>query len=534
MDYLSVVLKINLTIINNKKPLFEAFFSVLCYICRVMMKLFLKILCCLFLYLNLLSGQVVISYHQDEDAHPSAMLEVASENKGVLFPRMLASERDAIHYPAEGLMVFCTDCGQSGMMQVYTGTIWVDMSIKTASGENFPPTVSNIKLMGNLSIGSKVRAKYDYFDAEDNHESYSIINWFLANDSLGSNRQFIGQNSSVYTIKDEDTTKYIGFSIQPVAVSGSQYGQEVFIEKFAGPVSQHVDCDLDFVISGNSKVGSILSADHDCFYMADSVVYSWYRANNLQGSNISIIQISQRSNYLLSLLDINYFIIAEVQFYQGGIVVSSSSAIYSYPVFSENSCDDIYYTSFLNAGIMIPSNEYQKNNDTIEKYCYNNIEDNCIIYGGLYQWNEAMQYVASSALVPSNIRGICPEGYHLPSDGEFANLEYCIEAEFMPLGSTTLSTFQTSFNSRGTTLGAKMKETIPVWNGENISGFSALPGGRFNAGQFRSIKSQMYLWTATQTSGFYAINRLLLSNSNGMSRQQIHKDSAHSIRCFKD
>ncbi len=499
-----------------------------------MKKTFLKFLCFVLFSINTVYGQVVISHQQDLEAHPSAMLEVASENKGVLFPRMLAIERDAIHSPAEGLMVFCTDCGQSGMMQVYTGTIWVDMSIKTASGENFPPTVSNIKLMGNLSIGSKVRAKYDYFDNENNNEGYSLINWFLANDSLGSNRQIIGQNSSVYTIKDEDTTKYIGFSIQPVAVSGSQYGQEVFIEKFAGPISQYFDCELDLVISGNSKVGSVLSANHDCFFVADSVIYAWYRTNNLQGSNISIIQISQSSNYLLSLLDINYFIVAEVQFYQGGIVVSSSSAIHSYPVFSENSCDDMYYTSSLNAGIMIPSNGYQKNNDTIEKYCYNNLEDNCIIYGGLYQWNEAMQYVASSASVPSNIRGICPEGYHLPSDGEFANLEHCIETGFMPIGSTTLSTFQTSFNSRGTTIGAKMKEAMPIWNGENTSGFSALPGGRFNSGQFRSIKSQMYLWTATQSSALYAINRLLLSNSNGMSRQQIHKDSAHSIRCFKD
>lgn len=499
-----------------------------------MIKLFLKILYCLVFSINILHGQVVISHHQELEAHSSAMLEVASEKKGVLFPRMLAAERDAVQNPAEGLIVFCIDCGQSGVMQIYNGYAWVDFSFFTASNQNLPPHAINLNVMGKTLLGSTLGAAYTYHDNENNPEGSSVVNWFLAEDSLGNGRYSVNSNSRTYVVKEADMGKFIGFSVKPIAIAGSQIGEEAWLEKFVGPISDYEDCELVLEITGQPIVGSTLNAVHDCYIMADSIVYSWYKAFNEEELNKTLIQSSSNSQYEVTGSDFNHIIMAEVAFYLDGNLVGFSSEFLDYPVFFEMTCGSIRYTSEVNVGIMIHSSQPQMSNDTIEKYCYNNVEESCVQYGGLYQWNEAMKYVASSSTVPSNVRGICPEGYHLPSDREFANLEYCIETEFMPMGSTTLSTFQTSFNSRGTTLGGKMKEISPVWNGENSSGFRALPGGRFNAGQFRSIKSQMYLWTATQSSALYAINRLLLSNSNGMSRQQIHKNSAHSIRCFKD
>ena len=46
----------------------------------------------------------------------------------------------------------------------------------------------------------------------------------------------------------------------------------------------------------------------------------------------------------------------------------------------------------LDVGTMINGSNQQTNNGIIEKYCYNNVPNNCSTYGGLYQWNEAMQY----------------------------------------------------------------------------------------------------------------------------------------------
>ena len=55
-------------------------------------------------------------------AHASAMLDVASTNKGVLVPRMTAAQKAAIVSPATGLMVFQTD-GTAGFYY-YTGSAW--------------------------------------------------------------------------------------------------------------------------------------------------------------------------------------------------------------------------------------------------------------------------------------------------------------------------------------------------------------------------------------------------------------------------
>lgn len=76
---------------------------------------------------------------------------------------------------------------------------------------------------------------------------------------------------------------------------------------------------------------------------------------------------------------------------------------------------------------MIPSyaSSYnQRNNGVIEKYCYDNKSANCNKFGGLYQWNEAMQYVTTEGT-----RGICPEGWHIPTLSEMKELESYVNNE---------------------------------------------------------------------------------------------------------
>lgn len=55
----------------------------------------------------------------------SAMLDITATNKGLLIPRMTNSQKNAISSPATGLIVFCTDCGTAGLMNIYNGTNWV-------------------------------------------------------------------------------------------------------------------------------------------------------------------------------------------------------------------------------------------------------------------------------------------------------------------------------------------------------------------------------------------------------------------------
>jgi uncharacterized protein (TIGR02145 family) len=65
--------------------------------------------------------------------HTSAKLQVESTNKGFLPPRMNQSQRNGILNPEAGLMVYCTDCGVNGELQVYNGSLWTNSAGGTAA-----------------------------------------------------------------------------------------------------------------------------------------------------------------------------------------------------------------------------------------------------------------------------------------------------------------------------------------------------------------------------------------------------------------
>ena len=56
----------------------------------------------------------------------SAKLDISSTTQGLLPPRMTALQRNAISTPVAGLMVWCSNCGSNGEIQIYNGTEWVN------------------------------------------------------------------------------------------------------------------------------------------------------------------------------------------------------------------------------------------------------------------------------------------------------------------------------------------------------------------------------------------------------------------------
>lgn len=124
----------------------------------------------------------------------------------------------------------------------------------------------------------------------------------------------------------------------------------------------------------------------------------------------------------------------------------------------------------LNVGNMIPGEQDMTDNEIIEKYCYNNINDSCVKYGGLYQWDEMMQYS-----VQLGAQGICPPGWHVPTDEEFKVLEGAVDSWY-GIGSHEWDTLEWI----GYDAGMQLK-TIDGWYGNNSStdafGFSSSPGG---------------------------------------------------------
>ena len=139
-------------------------------------------------------------------------------------------------------------------------------------------------------------------------------------------------------------------------------------------------------------------------------------------------------------------------------------------------------------------------------WCYENKQANCNKYGRLYTW-EAAKRAANKI-----------EGWHLPTDNEWEQLENY-------LGGRKVA-------------GRKLKSTggwVKSGNGNNSSGFSALPSGcRSDRDGFYGIGYYAFFWTATVCDSSYAWKRELHYDSSEVYRYGYNKDGEYSVRLVKD
>ncbi|NLB87119.1 MAG: hypothetical protein GX793_08675 [Bacteroidales bacterium] len=186
------------------------------------------------------------------------------------------------------------------------------------------------------------------------------------------------------------------------------------------------------------------------------------------------------------------------------------------------------------------------NYETSNSLCYNNISNNCDLYGRLYTWDEAMAGATSSTSNPSGVQGVCPEGWHLPSEAEWTQLTNYVFTQTGWLCEVNLNLPYDYFI-------AKALAGCLLWKTDGIlqlcavgtsllendkSGFSGLPGG-VKTTTFEKNKEEAQWWTATQTSGGVAKIRGLAYDKKtilGDTEPPLGsaKTNGLSVRCIKD
>jgi len=172
--------------------------------------------------------------------------------------------------------------------------------------------------------------------------------------------------------------------------------------------------------------------------------------------------------------------------------------------------NQIWLKENLDVGTMIQGIDTAKNNGTIEKYCYNNDTANCTSYGGLYQWDEAMQYSPTAGA-----QGICPPGWHIPTVAEFMILKNTVDSNGNALKAV----------GQGTGAGV----------GTNTSGFSALlAGNRHPDGNFSIFGANTFLWSSTWYNTTDAFNLTMDSDNSLIYLLNNLKVYGFSVRCIKD
>lgn len=179
-----------------------------------------------------------------------------------------------------------------------------------------------------------------------------------------------------------------------------------------------------------------------------------------------------------------------------------------------------------NVGTMITGATSQTNNATLEKYCYSDTEANCTTDGGFYQWAEAMQYKNSCSnttyLQPTEpVQGICPTGWHIPTDAEAYTLE-----NYLKIEGRTCNAARGGWdcNDAGTDL---KSSGSPYF-------YAPLAGYRHTNGSFVSRATMAVFWFSTQFNATLAWSRYMDSSHAEVARVNNNKAYGLSVRCLKD
>jgi len=144
-----------------------------------------------------------------------------------------------------------------------------------------------------------------------------------------------------------------------------------------------------------------------------------------------------------------------------------------------------------------------------------------------------MNGTLSSDTIPSGVQGVCPDGWHIPSDAEWKILE-------MFLGMSQADA--DNYDWRGSDEGGQLKESgfsnwaVPNIGASNSSGFTAVSGGfRSAKGSFYSIDQYATFWSSSEEVGTdKAWYRTLIFDKEQMYRQYHDMRLGLSVRCIEN
>jgi uncharacterized protein (TIGR02145 family) len=363
-----------------------------------------------------LSAQVGVGTAEPD---PSSIMDVTSTTKGFLPPRMTHEQLNSISDPADGLVVFCTDCGSngSGAMSMFMTGKWYILS---------SDCMNPMSPLAGTHVPSSTQIAWNW-----NAEPYATgYKWNTTNDYASATDMGISTSTTETGLAcTTPYTRYI-WAYNTCGVSGATTLNQSTIW----------ECGCSITDSRDDKTYGTVLIGTQC----------WLAQN-------------------------------------------------------------------LNYGTRINCNQTQSNNSVAEKYCHLDQETNCDIYGGLYQWNEMMQYTATPG-----VQGICPAGWHLPTNTEM----------------TTLMNYLGGLEVAG----GKLKETGTVhWLSPNTGAtdevdFTALPGSyRDYLGGFGPTGTRTSYWTSNPNGSTYAYDIALLNDTDDATLNSgAMKVNGFSVRCVKN
>lgn len=179
---------------------------------------------------------------------------------------------------------------------------------------------------------------------------------------------------------------------------------------------------------------------------------------------------------------------------------------------------------------------------TSYRYYPNNDANNVSAYGYLYNWPAIMHGESGSENNPSGVQGICPTGWHVPSNAEWSQLfdylsshsQYVCGPDSSYIAKALAATTGWNVSEEPYAIGCNP-------NMNNASGFSALPAGDFRDGYYNFFGDFASFWSTTDINDYdygqafsCVYYRFLYLNSGCVDGGCYNKDYAFSVRCLRD
>lgn len=444
----------------------------------------------LYLFLALLSlisytSQAQVALNNNGKApDSSAMLDVQSTEKGMLVPRMTEAERNAISRPANGLLIFCKDDDNFYMNKGTANTPdWRVMSSQWLS--------NGYKLYfnsGNVGVGTS-----------NPQLNFQVTGRIGAAYGDATTPSFVFGDGSENTGFSSPTSK---------AIAIVNNGNQSALFDVNGRMG---------IGTGNPNEAALLELNSTtCGFLPPRMTQTQRNAISSPPEGLMIF-----NNTTMSVNIYNGFFWMHpdntpADAWHCGHRFHDGRDGKNYRTVQIG--DQCWFAENLNYGTRIDGSLDQTDNGTTEKYCYDDLESNCDVYGGMYQWEEVMAY-QDTILAPN--QGICPYGWHVPTSDDWQDLTYELGSDYTARGGLLKETGTTHWQS-------------PNTGATNTTRFTAIGAGRRTSSGFKQLHMYAYFWSSVSYSPFTAGLRRVDYDDAGYYMEINDITYGHSVRCVKN
>ena len=418
-------------------------------------------------------------------------------------------------------------------------TGWNSYTLTCAVGNN--PSTNNATGFSALPAGI-------YHDGYD-HGGYWACFW-SATENNGNNAYYYGlYNYSIGVDYYATTQKDYGFSVRCIKNEDGNTGVEptVITTSVTSIMSNSATCGGNVTSDGSSTVtarGVCWSTTQNPTIADDHTI----NGNGMGSFTSSITGLTPETTYYVRAYATNSvgtaygsqvsFITtsssgADGQPCPGAVTVTDIDNNTYYTVKIGNQCwmkENLRTTRYAN-GVNIPMGSTLSYTGSY-RYEPDNDSSNVSTYGYLYNWPAVMHGASSSSANPSGVQGICPNGWHVPSDAEWTQLTDYVRSQTQYQCNNSIA------KALASTIGWNSStETCAVGNNpsaNNATGFSVLPAGRRDYSVYHNFGNFAYIWSATEEYNDRAYVRTIFYYNSFEDRYFEFKNYGFSVRCVRD